>query len=326
MDKKNLKKSAYMFDAKKNFFDLKVVQFCFFTISIISFACFLIIYLNSELYFDWSYLGFNSFVEIFKVPIAILALNIPIIAVLGAFHKSEQTRVQIALSNGQNNFSNYYKHLEEFKKLISGNYISEEKCEIELLHKKLFPYSMDGDYSLSEVARNNFSKLILEHYFNLELIIKSVVFDKVKLHEDSKYLNAFTQLGKIYEYLYYKGYAKPESRYSASMSLLMRCEELSTNIKRALRALSLIELIVYFDHTNADKSGLDEFLLEFDYDIISADIDNFIEEITLYSNERLSYEINTSVVCNDEMLIEKFIEILQKSMNISTLSRSYISI
>ena len=107
---------------------------------------------NSQLHIDFSYSGFNNFVEIFKVPIAILALNIPVIAILGAFHKSEQTRLQIKLSEGQNLFANYFKHIEEFVKHIENFEHKNEKskCDARRLHYKLYPNAASGDYDISD--------------------------------------------------------------------------------------------------------------------------------------------------------------------------------
>ncbi|WP_415775376.1 hypothetical protein ACMYQ1_19020 [Shewanella oncorhynchi] len=159
---KNLNKSDYLFDAKKNFFDLKIVQFFFFTITITSIICYVVILFNSKLHIDLSYVGFNNFVEIFKVPIAMLALNIPVIAVLGAFHKSEQTRLQIKLSDGQNLFANYFKHIEEFVKHIEKFEHKDErsKCDARRLHYKLYPNAVSGDYDISDEMAIKINELI----------------------------------------------------------------------------------------------------------------------------------------------------------------------
>jgi hypothetical protein len=86
--------------------------------------------LDASLYemYDW-----------FKVPLWWLALLIPVLGLLNANHKSEQTRAQMDLTRSQNNFANYYKHLEEFTKYVAEIRELHEKSnyEIEIYHRKL---------------------------------------------------------------------------------------------------------------------------------------------------------------------------------------------
>jgi hypothetical protein len=79
------------FDPTKSFFELAVVQATFLVITLLALLFAAVIYINSDLSYDWSYEGFNNFVIFYKVPLGTLALLIPAVALLAANHRSEQT-------------------------------------------------------------------------------------------------------------------------------------------------------------------------------------------------------------------------------------------
>lgn len=108
--------SKPLFDPNSSFFSLPVVWWTAFVIVIISLAFVIFIGCTSDLIYQSGYSGVNKFWDIFKFPISIFALLIPALAVLATNHRSEQTKEVISLTRSQNNFANYYKHLEEFAK------------------------------------------------------------------------------------------------------------------------------------------------------------------------------------------------------------------
>ncbi|MDN3632498.1 hypothetical protein [Vibrio lentus] len=158
-----MKEQKTYFDPDTSFFGLKIVRFTAFGF-IVTFLimCFVIIH-NSKLLgdWDWTYVGFNNFLEYFKVPLGFLALSIPTGAVFAANHRSEQTKKQIVLTNKQNLFTNYYKHLEEFEKYakeqitnIAAQHDRQStiyNLNIRHLHKVLFPNLIEsGDYFVDQ--------------------------------------------------------------------------------------------------------------------------------------------------------------------------------
>lgn len=110
----------------------------------------------SELKFDGSYRGFNQFIEYFRFPIAVLATSIPLGAIYATNHRSEQTKKQIVTTNVQNNFINYYKHIEEFEKYASNHFENHGTHLISAreTYNKLFTNSKNGDYTLSNTIVN----------------------------------------------------------------------------------------------------------------------------------------------------------------------------
>lgn len=149
------------FDPRESFFGLTVVKATFSIIVALSVIFSLIIIYNSDIDLDLSYKGFNRFVEIFKVPLGTLALLIPSVALLAANHRSEQTREQILTAQSQNNFSNYYKHIEEFDKYCKAH--SDEGVIVQnpiKLHGIIFDGAKNGIYTHSkdfEELIDNFS-------------------------------------------------------------------------------------------------------------------------------------------------------------------------
>jgi hypothetical protein len=94
----------------------------------------------------------------FKVPLAILAALIPVLGLLNANHKSEQSKAAIELSRSQNNFANYYKHLEEFCKYcesVEQRHASwEVRIEARRLHAVMFTGARGGNFEISRTWLN----------------------------------------------------------------------------------------------------------------------------------------------------------------------------
>lgn len=154
--------SEEIFDARKNFLNLGIVWITVIFLLSLATLFFILIVSSSALVWDPTYVGINNLVEIYKVPLALIALNIPFIAILGAFHKSEQTRLQIKLSEGQNLFANHYKRLEEFTKHIDKieHPDNKFKCETKKIYRFLYPESSLGNYALSAEASEFVDKMI----------------------------------------------------------------------------------------------------------------------------------------------------------------------
>lgn len=182
MDKKN-----NHFDPEIGFLDLKVVRFTIGTMLLTSIFIALIIYNQSRLEFRFDYEGFNNLLNIFKVPLGFSALIIPIVALLAANHRSEQTKKQIEVTNKQNCFSNYYKHLEEFEKYFKKYEGKDEymsKLDSRHMHGLIFPRSLEGDLTLSDNYLNVFDFI----YDKLEELSYSyrnqTLIDHRKINED----------------------------------------------------------------------------------------------------------------------------------------------
>lgn len=139
-----------LFDPEKAFFQLPIVWWTISLFTVTSAVITLIILFKSELQVDLSYTGFNLWITINKLPLGILALLIPVIAVLATNHRSEQTKETINLTRSQNRFSNYYKHLEEFTKYTDKISNDDIKIDARKLHAHLFPDARVGSYLINK--------------------------------------------------------------------------------------------------------------------------------------------------------------------------------
>lgn len=105
-------------------------------------------YNNPKLELCLTSLCINYFFELYKYPLSMLGLSVPLTAIAAALHRSEETSLQIDASNKQfdetlkqNVFNNYIKHKEDFFDLIEK---IEVKCQCRFvdalsLYKKIFP-------------------------------------------------------------------------------------------------------------------------------------------------------------------------------------------
>lgn len=144
----------------------------------ISLSLFILIIKNNSLIFLWTYEGINNLLIIFKVPLGILALIIPFIAVINANHRSKQTLLQLKEANLQNTFSNYFLHKKEFSIYIMGDPNIElsgapSHCKFILekindVHKALYgsmyeftPYASDDKIKeISLISDNIYSEIL----------------------------------------------------------------------------------------------------------------------------------------------------------------------
>ncbi|EMC8461176.1 hypothetical protein [Vibrio alginolyticus] len=214
----NLEKRRW-FHPDKGFFNLKIVWATIIAITCISMIIFLLIISNSELETNLSYKGWNNFINYFKVPLGILATLIPLGAIYATHHRSIQTleqmnqaRIQLKMTESQNVFSNYYKHLEEFEKYCKEHCSESVYKNRRSLYQLAFPNTRQADYSankelldafnesllksVSKVKDNWFKKDLTEHItLNTESLLASTQIDR-----HIELLNQYTQVSKsLYE-------------------------------------------------------------------------------------------------------------------------------
>ncbi len=163
-----------MFDPNKSIWELPVFKYTVSILVVIAVVLIVIILRTSNLELDLTYNGFNAIFSYFKFPLAILTLIIPIVALIAANHRSEQTREQLMLTNGQNNFTNYYKHLEEFERFCaidsSNSYFT---YDIRHIHSLIFTNAKNGDYCVDNAFITQFEEYLTNSFQDLSLIPSS---------------------------------------------------------------------------------------------------------------------------------------------------------
>jgi len=144
-------KKLFYFDPVKSFISLPIVWGTIGTLSSAAIFFAIIIAVNSNLEWNIDYHGVNRIFIIYKLPLTIFALIIPIIALLAANHRSEQAKAQILALNEQNVFENYFMHVDEISKYMGKfqdlNYIDANDDFIRKLHHYLFNDALNGEYS-----------------------------------------------------------------------------------------------------------------------------------------------------------------------------------
>lgn len=163
-----MKLTPLRFDPKKSFVQLPILWFTvLFFVAIASIVA-VIIARNTHLQFDPSAAGFNYFLSVFKFPLGLVALIIPVVALLAANHRSTQTSAQLIAASTQNLFSNYYKHSEEFSKHL-GDRVSPKiigNSSPRKLHSLLFPRAKEGEYVIDAKLSASIEKhlsFVVEH-------------------------------------------------------------------------------------------------------------------------------------------------------------------
>lgn len=178
--------SSNFFDPHKSFLSLNIVRVTAFALLSFSVSIAITIACNSNLTFNWSYDGFNLFFMVFKFPLSIAALIIPVIALLAANHRSEQTKEQIHVTNEQNVFSNYYKHIDEFTKYLSQRV--DKEIDLRFAHNNIYPDAPTGNYAINP--------LLLALLSRLDLVVNEI---------ESSYTNAIdSNLNQETQKRYYK--------------------------------------------------------------------------------------------------------------------------
>lgn len=152
------------FDPEKSLLSLPVVHYIAITCLTLALAFSVPIVLACfSLPFVSSGDGINFFALQFKVPLGILALGLALIGLCGANHRSEQTKrqiqrtadqiartdQQISLTRSQNNFSNYFKHIEEFEKYCESHLSEPKNKKAREIHARIFPNARNGDFKVS---------------------------------------------------------------------------------------------------------------------------------------------------------------------------------
>lgn len=143
--------------ANKSITQLKSLWISLILIVLLSGGCAIWIVKHSNLIYNPSYEGVNNLLVVYKVPLSLLALIIPTVAIIASNHRSVQAAKQIELSNTQNIFTNYFKHKEEFESYLKRFDTNNDKLfeDADYLHRLIFPNAIKGDLSVCKEEINS---------------------------------------------------------------------------------------------------------------------------------------------------------------------------
>lgn len=243
-------------------------------IIIVSIILSMALWTNERYEWDFSAVGFKTFIEAFALPLGILAIVVPASALIASIHRSEQTRKQIDLMTETNRFSNYYKHIEEFEKHLERcNLIKFVSYDLANIYNISFPASRSGDYNVNReivsVAKSQAQSILTsikeanEHKYTYRWFINKMI--KVRLSLDDlitikfKYNDNQTMRYQI----------ETEIRvYTIPNNLRLMMEELQ------IRLLVMNAIIEYGEPSYYKKINVIEFFTDFSITLFSiADFD-----------------------------------------------------
>jgi hypothetical protein len=192
-------KDLFKVDPLKSFTELPGFRLTILISILVSGVFTLLIIFNSDIVWKLDYVGFNSFVEIFKVPLSILAIAITVIAILATMHRSAQTKEQILSANKQNAFSNYYKHIEEFEKYMNTAIKSKTLIfeNLRLAHKCLFPNAFQGNYNVD----NSYLEFIEKEFEQIKNLLNNFNHDREETVHNLLF-KIYNGIDQCFSYLY----------------------------------------------------------------------------------------------------------------------------
>jgi len=161
-----------LFDPNCSFFQLPIVRWTFYVVAFFAIWSTLKIIASTDLAYDPTANGFSEFLKIFRFPIGVMALLIPLMAIYATNHRSIQQKKQIEVAVDQNNFSNYYKHLEEFCK-----YYSEFWMDFQMLVMRPAITPKDYHRLFYKNARTGNYQVDLDFYEKQREILLSIIQD-----------------------------------------------------------------------------------------------------------------------------------------------------
>lgn len=220
----------------------------------------LVITLNSELQPNFTYVGFNNALNVFKIPLGVVALIIPIVALLAANHRSEQTKEQMRLASENNNFSNFYKHTAEFESYLAEH--EDAKIKISLprkFHRLAFPDARYGDFAVGQ----NIDAQINRH-------LEDILDASINLNDPVNWLPALMELNNAIDLygdsFYISGYKAKSgtSHQCGGRSIVIPDGNIQNIIVKIKNISEKIRDALLFDE-RYESGGLLIQMIEFDY-------------------------------------------------------------
>ncbi|WP_422399190.1 hypothetical protein, partial [Vibrio breoganii] len=131
-------KKMFVIDGKKPLSHLPLYWLALLGCVVPSTVLFAMILVSANLVYSPTYEGINHFINVFKVPLSLLGLSIPMSALIASLHKSAQTELQIKLSHRHSLFSNYNAHFTMFNLYIDESRWAQHIERRVIAHRNFF--------------------------------------------------------------------------------------------------------------------------------------------------------------------------------------------
>lgn len=132
--------------------------------------------------------GYGNFLQMFKLPIGVLSLSIPLVAIVAHIHRTIQTAKQIELTNQKNitdRFFSHHKYIVDSLSSIKGhdikintNIITPKVSHPHALYRYIFPTSsyLSG---IDISAQNDYIELIIKLFSRIEELIEEAEMENL---------------------------------------------------------------------------------------------------------------------------------------------------
>jgi len=215
-----------VFDPQKRLLSLTIVRLVILLTMLVSATIATTIVHFSDLQFEPTYHGWNNAIAVVKVPLGILAFLIPLLALLAANHRANQTKSQIEALEKQSTFSNRITHQQtksdEIVQLFEG-FDKYWKVRSVVLYRSLFnPESRRMDISRktvswivdaymeaheSAVESQSISPSIFMKYLEVLPLLESL---GIAFHPDKSFENSAALHVETYIYPTHRVYSVPD--------------------------------------------------------------------------------------------------------------------
>ncbi|WP_163936309.1 hypothetical protein [Paraferrimonas sp. SM1919] len=197
-------------DPKKSLSQLKIYKVAWLVITLSSIGIATDIAMYDQLPNNYSRsLWWSNFISHFKVPLSLITLLVPVIALIASLHKSKQTQLQIEISEHINKMNLHFKYKEEFKNFIarSKKLIFIQDKHSEYIYEIMFPHSKNGVFDGVNPLEIDFIPFpdkkeaiakVLKRFKLLESRLPSDLVNKVYTYENPNNEQIDLELEKIY--------------------------------------------------------------------------------------------------------------------------------
>lgn len=139
----------------------------------------------------WSSACIGYFFELYKYPIAILGMSVPLTAIAASLHRSEEASVQIEEVMRQNVFNNYVKHKDDFfdflaRLEITNNCIFSDPLGV---YRKIFPLNSYASFTyFSHQSPEDVAATRLEFLEELRVRVRAIIESLYNRKADDEFL------------------------------------------------------------------------------------------------------------------------------------------
>lgn len=263
---------------------------------IISFSFIELCRINFEISDKLNFDGLNSFYNLIKLPLGIMAISIPLSGLYAAHFRSIQTEEQIKEIRKQNIISNYFRYLEKFSE-IKEKYRTKNNIKITFDLKDIFPDLIKNKLDTSEYINN-----IKNIYNNLKNRIKIKEIFICSLYNDQKHIKI-----NINNLMVYRLYDDGDSKRLSTTGIINIVNEISKYLTGDIiieREINKIDTLEKFYEILSQKIYKKE-----DIESIKNDLENLIENYySDFFNEKKPENLDDFYIEEQILYTKKYIQ------------------